>query len=118
MSNAELKWLSSSKAKQRNAAAKALAISEFKKRFPDISRFEEEVELAANRNATATVLFTESDRSQTDPLIKNRKYWSQALKDALGFHQDGGFLAQLWLLIQECSVEPIYKIPAPHAALC
>ena len=102
MSNAELKWLTSSEAKQRIAAAKALAISEFKKRFPraDISRFEEEVELDANRNATATVLFTESDGLQTGPLIKNRKYWSQGLKDALGMHQDGGFSAQLSLLIQ------------------
>ena len=102
ISNAELKWLSCSEAKQRIAVAKANAISEFKKRFPraDISRFEEEVELDANRNATATVLFTESDGSQTDPLIKNRKYWSQALRDALGFHQDGGFPAQLSLLTE------------------
>ena len=45
--NAEMKWLSSSVAKQRAAAAKAHAISEFKKRSPsaDISRFQEEVEL-------------------------------------------------------------------------
>ena len=74
MSKAELKWLSFSEAKQRVAAAKARAISEFKKRFPraDISRFEEEVQLDANRKATATVLFTESDGSQTDPLIKKK----------------------------------------------
>ena len=31
---AELKWFNSSQAKQRAAAAKAQAISEFKKRFP------------------------------------------------------------------------------------
>ena len=75
MSKAELKWLSFSEAKQRVAAAKARAISEFKKRFPraDISRFEEEVQLDANRKATATVLFTESDGSQTDPLIKKKQ---------------------------------------------
>ena len=98
----EMKWLSSSEAKQRVAAAKALAISEFKKRFPrvDISRFQEEVELDANRKATATVLFTASDGLQTDPLLKDRKYWSQPLKDALGMHQDGGFPAQLTLLIE------------------
>ena len=98
----ELKWLSSSEAKQRAAAAKARAISEFKKRFSraDISRFEEAVEVDANYKATATVLFTESDGSQTDPLIKNRKYWSQALRDALGMHQTGVFPAQLSLLIQ------------------
>ena len=70
---AEMAWLSSSEAKQRAALAKALAISEFKKRFPraDISRFQEEVEFDSNRKATAAVLFTESDGSQTDPLIKD-----------------------------------------------
>ena len=31
---AEWKWLSSSEAKQRGAAAKAVALSEFKKHFP------------------------------------------------------------------------------------
>ena len=64
-----MKWSSSSEAKQRIAAAKAKALSEFKKRFPraDISRFEEEVEIdPKTRKATATVLFTESDGSQTD----------------------------------------------------
>ena len=57
----QMAWVSSSEAKQRIAAAKAHAISEFKKRFPcaDISRFEEEVEVDANHKATATVLFTE-----------------------------------------------------------
>ena len=30
----EMSWLSSSEAKQRGAAAKALAVSDFKKRFP------------------------------------------------------------------------------------
>ena len=39
---AELAWFNSSEAKQRAAAAKADAISEFKRRFPhaDISRFQ------------------------------------------------------------------------------
>ena len=94
--NAQISWVNSSEAKQRIAAAKAHAISEFKKHFlrADISRFEEEVELDANRKATATVLFTESDGSQTDPLIKDRKYWSQGLSNVLGFHQDGGFPKQ------------------------
>ena len=92
-----MSWVNSSEAKQRIAAAKAHAISEFKKRFPraDISRFEEEVEVDANRKATATVLFTESDGSQTDPLIKDRQYWSRSLMNALGFHRDGGFPMQL-----------------------
>ena len=98
----QMAWLSSSEAKQRADAAKAHAISEFKKRFPraDISRFQEEVEFDSNHKATATVLFTESDGSQTDPLIKDQKYWSQPLKDALGMSQDGGFPARLSLFIE------------------
>ena len=106
---AEMKWLNTSEAKQRIAAAKAHAISEFKKRFPhaDIKRFQVEVGLDTNRKATGTVLFTESDGSQTDPLIKDGKYWSQALKDALGFHQDGGFPLQLTPFIQNKIKKPI-----------
>ena len=94
-------WLNSSEQKQCIAAAKAQAISEFKKRFPraDISRFQVEVEVDANHKVTGTVLFTESDGSQMDPLIKDRKYWSQGLRDALGFHQDGVFPYQLSPLI-------------------
>ena len=93
----QMSWVNTSEAKQRIAAAKAYAISEFKKRFPnsDISKFQVEVELDANRKATGTVLFTESDGSQTDPLIKDRKYWSQAPMNALQLHQDGGFPIQL-----------------------
>ena len=40
------------------------------------------------------------DGSWGNPLIEDRKYWSQSLRDALGFHQDGGFPAQLSLLVQ------------------
>ena len=80
---AELKWFNSSEAKQRAAAAKAHAISEFKKRFPraNISRFQVQVDFDTNRKATGTVLFPESDGSLTDPLIQDGKYWSQAMKD-------------------------------------
>ena len=94
-------WLSSSESKQRADAAKAQAISEFKKRFPrtDISKFQVEVDIDTNRKATASVLFKERDGSQTDPLIKARKYWSQPLKDALEMDQDGGFPFQLSLFI-------------------
>ena len=95
-----VKWSNTSEAKQRFAAAKAKALSEFKKRFPraDISRFEEEVEVdPKTRKATATVLFTESDGSQTDVVRKPQKYWSQSLKEALGVAQAGGFPYQLSL---------------------
>ena len=64
-----MSWVNTSEAKQRIAAAKAHAISEFKKHFPnaDISRFQVEVEADANRKATGTVLFTESDGFTDEP---------------------------------------------------
>ena len=97
----QIAWLSSSESKQRADAAKAQALSEFKKRFPsaNISKFHVEVDFHSNCKATASVLFKESDGSQTDPLIKDHKYWSQPLKDALGMDQDGGFPFQLSLFI-------------------
>ena len=51
--DAEWKWLNSSEAKQRYAAAKAQALSEFKKRFPhaQMFRFQVQVEFDANRKA-------------------------------------------------------------------
>ena len=65
-----------------------------------MSKFDLEVEFDSNHKATASVLFKESDGSQTDPLIKNSRYWSQPLKDALGTDQDDGFPFQLSLLVQ------------------
>ena len=100
---AEWKWLNSSpEAKQLSDAAKAQAFSEFKKRFPraDISRFTARVDFDPNRKATGRVLFPDGDGSWENPLIEDRKYWSQGLRNALGFHQDGGFPAQLSLLVQ------------------
>ena len=108
---AEMAWLNTSEAKQRAAVAKACAISEFKKRFPsaDINRFQVQVDFDTNRKATGTEFFTESNGSQTDPPIKNRKYWSQALMDALQMHQDGGFPMQLTPFIR---TKPQKSIPA------
>ena len=98
---AEWKWMNSSpEAKQRSDAAKAQAFSEFRKRFPraDLSKFIARVEFDPKRKATGRVLFPDGDGSWENPLIEDRKYWSQPLKDALGLHQDGGFPAQLSLL--------------------
>ena len=94
---AEMALFNSSEAKQRAAAAKAHTISEFKKRFPyaDISRFKVQVDFDPKRKATGEVLFPESDDSWTDPLLADRKYWSQAMKAALGMHEDGSFPFQL-----------------------
>ena len=110
--DAEWKWLSSSEAKQRGAAAKALALSNFQKRFPNanMSLFQVQVDFDANRKATATVLFPDGAASWEDPLIEDQKYWSQPLKDALGAQQDGGFPAQLSLLQQ--NKPPSQPVPA------
>ena len=55
------------------------------------------------------MLFTERYGSQTDPRIKDRKYWSQGLRNALGFHQDGGFPMQLTPFTR---IKPQMPIPA------
>ena len=98
---AEWKWMNSSpEAKQRSDAAKAQALSEFRKRFPsaDMSRFQVQVEFDANRKALGRVLFPDGAGSWENVLIEDSKYWSQPLKDALGVNQDGGFPYQLSLL--------------------
>ena len=108
---AEWKWMNSSpEAKQRSAAAKAQALSDFKKRFPraDMSKFIAKVEFDANRKATARVLFPEGDGSWENALIEDSKYWSP-LKDALGVQQDGGFPYQLSLL-QQNKPQPVPAI--------
>ena len=86
-----------------------MRFSEFKERFPraNISRFQVQVDFDTNRKATAAVLFPESDGSLSDPLIQDGKYWSQAMKDASGFYQDGGFPPQLSPFIQTKIKKPI-----------
>ena len=93
---------SSPEAKQRSAAAKTSALAEFKKRFPraNMSKFITQVEFDENRKATARVLFPDGGGSWENALIKDSKYWSQPLKEALGVQQDGGFPFQLSLLQQ------------------
>ena len=110
--DAEWKWLNSSEAKQRGAAAKALALSNFQKRFPraNMAKFTTQVDFDANRKATATVLFPDGDGSSEDPLIEDQKYWSPPLKAALRAQQDGGFPYQLSLLQQ--TKPPPQPVPA------
>ena len=107
---AEWKWMNSSEAKHRSAAAKSQALSDFKKRFPraDMSKFIAQAEFDTNRKATARVLFPDGDGSWENALIEDGKYWSQPLKDALGMQQDGGFPYQLSLLVK------IYVTPTDY----
>ena len=110
--DAEWKWMNSSEAKQRSAAAKAQALSDFKKRFPhaQMSRFQVQVEFDVNRKALGRVLFPDGDGSWENPLIEDQKYWSPALKAALGAQRDGGFPYQLSLLQQ--NKPPPHPVPA------
>ena len=96
--DAEWKWMNSSEAKQRYAAAKAQALSEFKERFPHAQMFRFQVQVEFGIGALGRVLFPDGDGSWENPLIEDQKYWSPALKAALGVQQDGGFPAQLSLL--------------------
>ena len=41
------------------------------------------------------------------PTLRRPQYWSQAMKDALGMHQDGGFRFQLSLTKQNIPTKPI-----------
>ena len=105
----EWDWMNSSEAKQRSDAARAHAISEFKKSFPsaDESRFTVQIDYDENRKPTGRVLLPDDDGSWENPLIQDRKYWSQALKDALGGHQDDGFPSQLSPVKQNNPKKPI-----------
>ena len=91
--DAEWKWMNSSEAKQLSDAAKAQALSAFKKRFPhaQMSIFQVQVEFDASRKALGRVLFPDGEGSWENPLIEDQKYWSPALRSALGAQQDGGF---------------------------
>ena len=108
--DAEWKWMTTSpEAKQRSDAAKAKALSDFKKRFPhaQMSKFQVQVEIDANRKASGEVLFPNGNGSWE--LIGDPKYWSPALRAALGVQQDGGFPYQLSLLQQN---KPPQSVPA------
>ena len=109
--DAEWKWMTTStEAKQRSDAAKAKALSDFKKRFPhaQMSRFQVQVEFDANRKASGEVLFPNGNGSWE--LIEDQKYWSPALRSALGVQKDGGFPYQLSLLQQ--NKPPPQPVPA------
>ena len=105
--------MSSTEAKQRSDAAKAQALSDFKKRFPhaQMSRFQVQVEFDANRKASGEVLFPDGNGSWEDPLLEDQKYWSPALRSALSAQQDGGFPYQLSLLpTQSQAPQPVPAI--------
>ena len=72
-----------------------------------MSRFEVQVDFDANHKATGEAFFRKSKDSLADPLLIERKHWTQAIKDALRMHQDGGFPFQL-----SPTNNPIKSIPA------
>ena len=82
--------------KHATDAAKAKAISDFKKRFPnaDMSKFKTEVSFKGHI-ATADVLFIEGPDSWADISLIDRKDWTEPRKAALGLYHSGGFPYQL-----------------------
>ena len=92
--DAEWKWMNSSEAKQRSDAAKAHALSDFKKRFPhaQISRFQVQVEFDANRKALGRVLFPDGDGSWETRSSKTKSTGPQHLGLLWGRNKMGAFL--------------------------
>ena len=95
--DAKLKWMRSPEATKLAAAAKAKALSYFKQRFPnaDMSAFTVQVNFDENHKATGEVFFKEGQGSLRGVFGSDRKFWPEAMKNALGLHQDGGLPYQL-----------------------
>ena len=95
--DSELKWMKSPEATKLAAAAKAKALSYFKQRFPnaDMSAFTVKVDFDENHKTTGEVFLKEGQGSLKSVFGSERNYWPQAMKNALGLHQDGGFPYQL-----------------------
>ena len=79
------------------AAAKAKALSHFKQLFLNsvMRAFTVQVDFDENHKATGKVFFKEGQGSLKSMFGSDRNYWPQAMKNALGLHQDGGFSYQL-----------------------
>ena len=60
-----------------------------------MSAFTVQVDFIENRKATGEVFFKEGQGSLTGVFGSDCNYWPQAMKNALGLHQDGGFPYQL-----------------------
>ena len=75
-----------------------------------MSRFEVQVDFDTNHKATGAVYFRESKDSVANPLLIDRKHWTQAMKDALEMHQDGGFPFQLSLTKQNNPTKPVSAV--------
>ena len=95
--DSKFKWMRSPEATKLAAAAKAKSLSYFKQRFPnaDMSAFTIEVDFDENHKATGEVFFKEGQRSLKSVYGSDRNNWSEAMKNALGLHHDGGFPYQL-----------------------
>ena len=88
--DAEWKWLSSSEAKQRSKAAKAVALSDFKKRFPqaDMSKFQVQVDFDANRKAVGGGCYSHLATARGRTLSSKTKCTGRSpLKQLWGCHK-------------------------------
>ena len=93
------KWLTSKAGQNAAQDAKDKAWAEFKRRYPqaDLTKFTTEGSIDDSHNVTADVMFEAGpDDLMQSVFGSDPKYWSQAMKDALGLVKDG-FPLQLTL---------------------
>ena len=88
-------WARRSDTKAKLASAKKNAWAQFTKQFPnaDKDKFSVQTNVDENFKISAEVFFNESADSSVSVFGSDRKYWSQQMKNALGFVE--GFPFQL-----------------------
>lgn len=80
------KWLSSAAGRKAVQEAKDKAWADFKSHYPqaDLTKFTTEAYLDESNNVTTDVLFKATNGLSQSVKGSDPKYWSQAVKDALG----------------------------------
>ena len=107
----EWKWMTSPEAKKLAAAARAKAISDFKKRFPnaDMSKFKTEVSFEGHK-AEADVLFIEGPDSWADVDINRPQEMDSA-------HEGRSWFGSCWRLPISVVVESKHTKANPSCKL-
>jgi len=86
------KWLTSKAGQKAAQDAKDKAWAELKRRYPraDLTKLTTEASIDDSHNVTADVMFEAGpDGLMQSVSGSDRKYWSQAMKDALGLVKNG-----------------------------
>ena len=110
-------WARRPDTKAKLASANKNAWAKFTKQFPnaDKDKFSVQTSVDENFKISAEVFFNESADSSVSVFGSDRKYWSQQMKNALGFVE--GFPFQLSPLKKNCIVNSgsrVHRIRAKH----